>query len=257
MTPTASNWLKGYSALTRSPYDRNSYLARALRAAGLFARPSKGRGNVKTLVTAADLVNFILAQAADELGRAAEVVTNLRRMKFRGSSEGPYFGDGDCGVIFERMLEGLPGGSQHSPLVAPRYLPHEIILSTQPFQATMIWRSDTAPGGILRVNTYSQDWPEHSQLVVRKTFIGSRLIEFARQFLNETATETESTSPAREALSGDQSEARATEGADRLNSSDSTPRARAHATPTRKRSYQNASKRVHSSGEGRGIRHSA
>jgi hypothetical protein len=169
---------------------------------------------VKTRTKASDLVNFILAQAADEPGDAVEVVTHLRRMKF-GGFEAPYFGDGDCGEIFDRMLEGLPGGPHHSPLADPRNLPDVIHLSTRPYEALLIWRGEAAPGGYLRVNTYRQAWPEYSHLIIRKTFIDSELIEFARQFLNDE-TEAKSAVLPGTALQVDQPKAHATDGSDSL-----------------------------------------
>jgi hypothetical protein len=65
------------------------------------------------------------------------------------------------------------------------------------------------------VNTYSQDWPEYSHLIIRKTFIDSELIEFARQFLNDE-TEAKSAVPGRTALQVDQPKAHATDGSDSL-----------------------------------------
>jgi hypothetical protein len=158
-----------------------------LGAAGLYVKPSKGRGARKTRVTATDLTNFLLGQSSDQTSDAAEVVTALRQMKFRGI-EAPYFGDGDFGDIFDLMLEGLPGGAAHSPSAEPRYLPHEIQISTRPYEATLIWRSAEAPGSFLRMNRYAPDWPEHSHYIFRRTFISSKLIEFAREFLNQDET---------------------------------------------------------------------
>jgi hypothetical protein len=213
MAPTSSQWLLKFTELTGTSHVRNIDIARALRAKGLYAKPSRGRGHVKTRTKASDLVNFILAQAADEPSHAAEVVTNLRQMKF-GGFEAPYFGDGDCGNIFDLMIEGLGGGPRHSPLADPRNLPNEIILSTRPYQATLIWRSDKAPGGFLRANTYTQAWPEYNRLVVRKTFIDPKLFEFARQLLNDETEAKNAVLPGT-ALQVDQPKAHAT---DRSNS---------------------------------------
>jgi hypothetical protein len=133
MPLTSSQWIIDFATLTRTRLRRNVNLASVLGAAGLYAKPSKGRGHVKTRITAAHLTNFLLAQATDQASDAAEVVTNLRQMKYRGF-EVPYFGDGNCGEIFDRMLEGLPGGPHNSPLAEPRYLPDVIHLSTRPYE---------------------------------------------------------------------------------------------------------------------------
>src|ERR1700712_167918 len=141
---TSHDWLLYFADLTQSSEITNQNVARALRRSGLYTTPSKGRGHLKTKIKPSELTNFLLAQAAAMPSEAVEVVTNLRRMKFLGSD--PYFGTGNLGEAFDRMIEGQPNGE-------PLALPHEIILSARPYRALMVWRNSN--GKSVRGNTYA------------------------------------------------------------------------------------------------------
>ena len=190
MASTSSEWLAAFS--DRAEISRVTALnyARALRAENLNPTPSRGGGHRKTLMTATHFSNFILAQAGLQASDAAEAVRHLRSAKFAYSfpDEPPYFGTGEFGIVFDRMIEGrtifLLDDSNS------KYLPNEIHLSVQPIFAQMIWyKSD---GSLLRQEDYIKNISEHSKpkswrsrQLVKRTYVNPELIELAASMLRD------------------------------------------------------------------------
>jgi hypothetical protein len=204
MVATSAEWLQAFTDLDGSPYVTNENVARALRAAGLFAKPSRGQGHRKTLLSATHLANFILAQAAPKASDAAEVVTNLRAMMTVGPVDS-VLGDATLGEALDLMIAGFPGGSAFSSDAMPFQMPNEIHLSSQPYRADFIWLGpDGAP---VRARTYLPRGSTGGYLraVVRKTFIHHSVLELAGQMLAGTAEKAMSAAPGRAALDADRS----------------------------------------------------
>lgn len=193
MAATSSEWLTEFSKLTgMSPVTVLNF-GRALRAAGLYAKPSRGGGHRHTRVTAAHLTNFILAQAAPQASDAVEAVTQLRSMRFAYSSSGerPHLGEGDFGSVIDGLIEGRANSDASPEEAAVRFVPHHINLSVQPVFAELIWLAPN--GSILRRETYvaSDSGPNHwsSFAIVKRTFIHPSLIELAARMLRDPSLE--------------------------------------------------------------------
>jgi hypothetical protein len=178
---TSAEWIRAFSEVTLSPYITALNIARALRDAGLFVKPSRGQGHKKTSVTASDLANYLMAQASLHTKDVAEVVTRLRRMPFLGSN--PFFGDGNFGSAFDQMIEG-----QHPPSADISFFLRTISLSTQPYRGDLVWVNQD--GSLVRTETYAETEPEgkaSQYSIIKKTYIDSHMIMFAAQMLKKSS----------------------------------------------------------------------
>jgi hypothetical protein len=218
MTGTSHDWILAFTALTETSHVTNLNVARALRAAGMYAKPARGNGHLKTRVNAYEVGNFILAQAASQASDAAEVVTRLRELVPLGVRS-PTFGKGTFGDVVDRMIGGVSADSEF----AGKQLPHEIHLTTNPYRAVLIWHRE---GSLPYIETYAAPQAKARNLgsfsLVKMTYIHSSLIELAWRMLAEPTAGTKNAALAGATLHIDQPTAADTTDQSGSNRSDDT-----------------------------------
>lgn len=188
---TSSEWLDEFSELTGVHPVTALNIARALRGADLYSRPSRGAGHRKTQVTADDLVNFILAQAATQASDAAEVVTQLRNMRFNNTlTDRPVIQGDTLGDTLAQFISGA----------ANVIGPDVIMLSTQPFSAMLIWSGPgegaakrgapkaqanvyVVPQLDLLNDNYTPPWDSSAYVLKKTTTIRLPLLDLAQRML--------------------------------------------------------------------------